>query len=568
MANNQFNGTVIRKKKSNGMLIGVGAAIVVVIILIAAVAILMLNKGKNGSGNRDYIDIANQYVEQMDYSNAVKTYWAAIDAAPKRVDYYVQLGELYEEMDKDETACTVYQMGYERTQSQTLYLKWTTLRDRLGNKENAINKGNGQAPTKQLLLNNDLGDRFAFFTYREYTMKYGTPSVDIQGGRYIARYNGLDADFVYYNTARDQYVVDPVNRKPRDNKRPNEILLHNLALLLTGMEGTLNMSDLTNFDVSNLIKTTDKNYGKKVLLFEFRSATVEIECDDNGNFNRDSWCLVLPSTKTIVQETTTEEESTTDPHENNTTAQAAPETSTTAPETTAPETTTQPPVSTFNVIGYVRNAVDAEGVSNVRLSLIDTAGNAGTIGSTVTDSDGAFRFSDVPVGEYKIRMSRDGFVTDEYSFSVNEGMGDVSLELVMSPELQVGEIRFVLTWNQQPHDLDSHLSGTSGSGSSVHVYWSHKSATDAGNTIAELDVDDTSSYGPETTTLYDMNGVFDFFVEDFDETGTMGVNGATVKIYINGQSPIVVEVPTGVQNRWHVAHIDHGAVTTVNRAAD
>lgn len=269
-----------------------------------------------------------------------------------------------------------------------------------------------------------------------------------------------------------------------------------------------------------------------------------------------------------MQETTTEEESTTDPHENNTTAQAAPETSTTAPETTAPETTTQPPVSTFNVIGYVRNAVDAEGVSNVRLSLIDTAGNAGTIGSTVTDSDGAFRFSDVPVGEYKIRMSRDGFVTDEYSFSVNEGMGDVSLELVMSPELQVGEIRFVLTWNQQPHDLDSHLSGTSGSGSSVHVYWSHKSATDAGNTIAELDVDDTSSYGPETTTLYDMNGVFDFFVEDFDETGTMGVNGATVKIYINGQSPIVVEVPTGVQNRWHVAHIDHGAVTTVNRAAD
>lgn len=568
MENNQFNGTVIRKKKSNGMLIGVGAAIVVVIILIAVVAILLLNKGKNGSGNRDYIDIANQYVEQMDYSNAVKTYWAAIDAAPKRVDYYVQLGELYEEMEKEEAACTVYQMGYERTQSQTLYLKWTTLRDRLGNKEQAINKGNAQVPTKQLLLNADLGDRFAFFTYREYAVKYGNPTVDIQGGKYTARYNGLDADFVYYNTARDQYVVDPVNRKPRDNKRPNEIILHNLALLLTGMEGRLNMTDLANFDVSNLIKTTDKNYGKKVLLFEFRSATVEIECDDSGSFGTDAWCLILPSTKTIVQETTTEEESTTDPHENNTTAQAAPETSTTAPETTAPETTTQPPVSTFNVIGYVHNAVDAQGVPNVRLSLIDTAGSAGTIGSTVTDSTGAFRFSDVPVGEYKIKMSRDGFVTDEYSFSVNEGMGDVSLDLVMSPELQAGEIRFVLTWNQQPHDLDSHLRGTSGSGSSVHVYWSSKRASASGNTIAELDVDDTSSYGPETTTLYDMSGVFDFTVEDFNSTGTMGVNGATVKIYINGQSPIVVEVPTNVRNRWHVAHIDHGVVTTVNQAAD
>ena len=162
MENNQFNGTVIRKKKSNGMLIGVGAAIVVVIILIAAVAILLLNKDKDGAGNHDYIDIANQYVEQMDYSNAVKTYWAAIDAAPKRADYYVQLGELYEEMDKDEAACTVYQMGYERTQSQVLYLKWTTLRDQLGNKEQAINKGTGQGPGRQLLLNADLGDRFAF----------------------------------------------------------------------------------------------------------------------------------------------------------------------------------------------------------------------------------------------------------------------------------------------------------------------------------------------------------------------------------------------------------------------
>ena len=52
-------------------------------------------------------------------------------------------------------------------------------------------------------------------------------------------------------------------------------------------------------------------------------------------------------------------------------------------------------------------------------------------------------------------------------------------------------MRIVLNWGAQPSDLDSHLVHPS-----THVFFSDKQGD-----LANLDVDDTTSYGPETVTL-------------------------------------------------------------------
>ena len=59
--------------------------------------------------------------------------------------------------------------------------------------------------------------------------------------------------------------------------------------------------------------------------------------------------------------------------------------------------------------------------------------------------------------------------------------------------------------------------------------------------LAELDVDDTNGYGPETITLNDLNGVYTYSVVDYRTTGTLQQYGATVKVYLPGKSaPTVI----------------------------
>ena len=67
-------------------------------------------------------------------------------------------------------------------------------------------------------------------------------------------------------------------------------------------------------------------------------------------------------------------------------------------------------------------------------------------------------------------------------------------------------------------DLDSHLVGPKKDGNgSFHIAYYDKTYSEGDTKYADLDLDDTSSYGPETTTVYNMNetGTYSFYVHDF-----------------------------------------------------
>ena len=111
-------------------------------------------------------------------------------------------------------------------------------------------------------------------------------------------------------------------------------------------------------------------------------------------------------------------------------------------------------------------------------------------------------------------------------------------------------LRVVLTWGQSPSDLDSHMIFPGN-----NIYFNSKTGTDA-----ELDVDDTDSYGPETTTLQKKHygESYVYAVHDFSNrtnTGSTALSESQAKVFVYmGQSLVrTYYVPTNrTGNLWTV----------------
>jgi len=101
-----------------------------------------------------------------------------------------------------------------------------------------------------------------------------------------------------------------------------------------------------------------------------------------------------------------------------------------------------------------------------------------------------------------VSLSADGFIT--YAGTVTISADLTNYELHMSPVLSNDEWRIVLTWGESPRDLDSHLifyNENQWWTRCPEMYYGLPQAS-CGGVSASLNVDDTSSFGPEVTTLY------------------------------------------------------------------
>ena len=136
----------------------------------------------------------------------------------------------------------------------------------------------------------------------------------------------------------------------------------------------------------------------------------------------------------------------------------------------------------------------------------------------------------------------------------------------MSPEGTENEIRIVLSWGSDPSDLDSHLYGPSGGGR-VHIAYNSRGSLTAAPQVA-LDVDDTSSYGPETVTIVaQQSGVYRYAVHHYSGGGTISTSGAVVQVYRGGTLLARFEPPagsSGSKDVWHVFELDGSSIREVN----
>lgn len=124
-------------------------------------------------------------------------------------------------------------------------------------------------------------------------------------------------------------------------------------------------------------------------------------------------------------------------------------------------------------------------------------------------------------------------------------------------------LRVVLTWGASPKDLDSHMAFPGS-----HIYFAKKNGRQA-----NLDVDDTTSYGPETITVSkkQQGKKYIYAVHDFSNaSGTiaraMADSQASVQLYV-GQTLVRTYRPQPGKNgnSWLVFGIDeNGAFQDIN----
>ena len=109
-------------------------------------------------------------------------------------------------------------------------------------------------------------------------------------------------------------------------------------------------------------------------------------------------------------------------------------------------------------------------------------------------------------------------------------------------------MRVVLSWGEKPFDLDSHLIFPGG-----HIYFDSKEGTDA-----NLDVDDTDSYGPETVTISKKHfgESYIYAVQDYSNKGLpnsnyLSASKAKVFVYVGSSLVRSYSVPAGKRgNIW------------------
>ena len=129
--------------------------------------------------------------------------------------------------------------------------------------------------------------------------------------------------------------------------------------------------------------------------------------------------------------------------------------------------------------------------------------------------------------------------------------------------------QFTLTWNENPHDLDSHLWTPNIEGSTYHIYYASKGS---GSTppYAFLDVDDVTSWGPEHIIIYQaFPGTYTYAVHHYSGESNIPNSGAEVSLLKPDRSVQEFTPPdttAGQGDYWTVCSIDGttGAVTPIN----
>lgn len=230
-------------------------------------------------------------------------------------------------------------------------------------------------------------------------------------------------------------------------------------------------------------------------------------------------------------------------------------TETATPTRTATASPTVTPTAPSGAIaGSVRDATTGAGIAGASVTVGDTGQQA------TTDSSGNYRIADVPVGSHSVTAGKSDYTPQTMSVSVSQG-STATADFVLTKRLQQGQIRFILTWGKDPRDLDSHLWTPGG----YHIYYGSKGSYTS-PPYAALDHDDTTSFGPETTTINQRyNGTYVYAVHRFAGTGTISGSGAVLRM--EGGAGGSWTPGGGSGDWWCILQMDGatGNVTVVNQ---
>ena len=224
--------------------------------------------------------------------------------------------------------------------------------------------------------------------------------------------------------------------------------------------------------------------------------------------------------------------------------------------------------STGTVEGKITDGSSGSGISGATVYITGSPSLSDT-----SDGSGNYSITNAPIGSISVTASKTNFTDASTSATLTESTTTSDVNITLLPtSYSSGKYVVVLTWGQNPADIDAHLYVPNGG--PFEVYYAAKGDNDGTldtNPFAGLDVDDTTSFGPETMSYkktageahYD--GTYRYFVHKFSGTGNLTDSGAVVKVYDSGTLVKTYTVPTsGTGTYWHVFDHSDETITDVN----
>lgn len=161
--------------------------------------------------------------------------------------------------------------------------------------------------------------------------------------------------------------------------------------------------------------------------------------------------------------------------------------------------------------------------------------------------------------QYQVLAQKNGYYDLETSVTIHWEQNEATHHFAMTPLYEEGEglYRIVLTWQEEPRDLDSHIITPPINDVVHHVYYGNPGSKESPPYIT-LDIDIVDSYGPETITVYELYpGEYTYFVHNYSGESDLAGSGALVNIYDENGLKHTVQVPdSGAGIYWNVFSLD------------
>ncbi len=517
------------RKNRTKMILAVLAGLLVVVI--GAAAFLVVSGKMKEKNYSEAMTRAEKYLASHNYEDAVVEYKKAISKNPGEEDAYLALADVYVEQEEPSKAKAVLRKGWEETSS----FKIKRMLDDLDGQNLVAVMGDGEEKQEQTLdlknASQNMGWDTSFmqkiinYRFEDYKDVFGSvKSAQTDEDGYLeVVHAGLDATCFYRNTETNKNIVDVSRKTPTEKGMPEKITVNTLGMLFRNFDGGVSIQRLQMFFGE---KVQPKNLdGRYYVETKNEDYIIRIETDAEGNVTTpNAWNEIILLNANLEKD------------------------------------------RTGHLSGVVVDAVDGEGVEDAVLTF-QPAKKSNPKKTTKSGPDGTFSI-DLEPDVYTILITADDYIEEEFEFVIKEGKNYNGEKFTISPKLTKGTARIVLEWNAEPQDLDSYLMGNTDGGENVFVNFRNKQSKAGSDMIAELDLDDTDGYGPETMTIYDLNGVYEFQVADFRRTHTMKEYGATVKVYLPNKEPVTITIDPSadVKDIWIVCEIDHGELNIINKA--
>ncbi|NHE58986.1 carboxypeptidase regulatory-like domain-containing protein [Cyclobacterium plantarum] len=211
------------------------------------------------------------------------------------------------------------------------------------------------------------------------------------------------------------------------------------------------------------------------------------------------------------------------------------------------------------ISGQIINSQTGQGLSGAEVTFSadgDTTRMEADLVVT-TDELGYYIIDGAPVGVFIQVVRNEGFYPQvQENVAITEGENELNPVTAVEGVAE-GALRIVLTWGVSPGDLDSHLTGPSSNGR-FHCYFSSKNPVSEVN----LDVDDVTSFGPETITISEFTtGTYRYSVHNYSnwsESGSEGIASSPARVEVYGSNGLVASFsPPAITpgNTWRVFEI-------------